>query len=188
MKKILSLVLALCMVFTLFACGAKEEAPAATPAPAAPAAPAEAPKVEVAESYAQPLQDPRVRQALWYAIDMEAIVEGLWENTVVTADKSLVPEGFWQADGLTQYTYNPELAKQLLAEAGWDSSYTIQAVYYTANLLDTITAIQGYWQMVGVNMEFQLLTDNLTALRWSDGGCRTRPGSVRWCLRSRCPR
>ena len=44
MKKILSLVLALCMVFTLFACGAKEEAPAATEAPAAPAAPAEAPK------------------------------------------------------------------------------------------------------------------------------------------------
>ena len=39
MKKILSLVLALCMVFTLFACGAKEE-PAA-PAPEAPAADAE---------------------------------------------------------------------------------------------------------------------------------------------------
>ena len=167
MKKILALVLALCMMFTMFACGAKTETPAATEKPATEAPAQEAPQVEIAESYAQPLQDPRVRQALWYAIDMEAIVEGLWENTVVTADKSLVPEGFWQADGLTQYTYNPDLAKQLLAEAGWDGSYTIQAVYYTANLLDTITAIQGYWQMVGVNMEFQLLTDNLTALLWT---------------------
>ena len=152
MKKILSLLLALCMVFTLFACGAKETPPAAPEAPAADAPAAEAPAVEVAESYAHPLQDPRVRQALWYAIDMDAIVEGLWDNTVVAAKKSLVPEGTWQADGLTEYSYNPELAKQLLAEAGWDGSYTIQAVYYTANLLDTITAIQGYWQMVGVNM------------------------------------
>ena len=41
MKKYLALILALCMVFALCACGAKEEAPAA--APAAPAAPAEAP-------------------------------------------------------------------------------------------------------------------------------------------------
>ena len=168
MKKILALVLALCMVFTLFACGAKEETAAPAPeAPAADAPAAEAPAVEVAESYAHPLQDPRVRQALWYAIDIDAIVDGLWENTVVAAKKSLVPEGTWQADGLTEYSYNPELAKQLLAEAGWDGSYTIQAVYYTANLLDTITAIQGYWQMVGVNMEFQLLTDNLTVLLWS---------------------
>ena len=168
MKKILALTLALCMVFTLFACGAKEEPAAPAPeAPAADAPAAEAPAVEVAESYAHPLQDPRVRQALWYAIDMDAIVEGLWDNTVVAAKKSLVPEGAWQADGLTEYSYNPELAKQLLAEAGWDGSYTIKAVYYTANLLDTITAIQGYWQMVGVNMEFQLLTDNLTVLLWS---------------------
>ena len=153
MKKILSLVLALCMVFSLFACGAKEEAPAPAPeAPAAQAPAAEAPAVEVAESYATPLQDPRVRQALWYAIDIDAIVEGLWDNTVVAAKKSLVPESFWQADGLTEYSYNPELAKQLLAEAGWDSNYTIQAVYYTGNLLDTITAIQGFWAEVGDKM------------------------------------
>ena len=43
MKKFLALVLALCMVLSLCACGAKEEAPAA--APAAPAAPADGIKV-----------------------------------------------------------------------------------------------------------------------------------------------
>lgn len=169
MKKLISLLLVLALALSLAACGASE-APAATEAPKADAPAAEAPAAPSADegtTYAHPLQDPRVRQALWYAIDMDAIVEGLWDNTVVAAKKSLVPEGTWQADGLTEYSYNPELAKQLLAEAGWDGSYTIQAVYYTANLLDTITAIQGYWQMVGVNMEFQLLTDNLTALLWT---------------------
>ena len=36
-------------------------------------------------------------------------------------------------------------AKELLAEAGWDGSYTIRSVYYTGNLLDTITVIQQFW-------------------------------------------
>lgn len=173
MKKLISLLLVLAMALTLVACGSGSSTPAT-----------EAPKSDASQSapaantgvggtaYANPLQDVRVRQAMWYAIDIDAIVEGLWDNTVVAAKKSLVPEGSWQADGLTEYSYNPELAKQLLDEAGWDGSYTIQAVYYTANLLDTITAIQSMWAEVGIKMEFNLLTDNLTVLLWtpsSDG-------------------
>ena len=167
MKKLVTLLLAACMLLTLAACGQSgtTTAPAATTA--APAGDNATAAEPAAPAYTNPLQDVRVRQALWYAIDMDAIVEGLWENNVVAAHKSLVPEGTWQADGLTEYTYNPELAKQLLAEAGWDSSYTLKAVYYTGNLLDTITAIQGYWAEVGVKMEFQLLTDNLTVQLWT---------------------
>ncbi len=168
MKKPIALLLVLVLALSLVACGASE--PAATEAPKADAPAADAPAANNGvggTAYPNPLQDARVRQALWYAIDMDAIVEGLWNNTVVAAKKSLVPEGTWQADGLTEYSYNPDLAKQLLAEAGWDGSYTLQAVYYTGNLLDTITAIQGYWAEVGVKMEFQLLTDNLTALLWT---------------------
>lgn len=168
MKKILAMILAACMVLALCACG-QSSAPAATAATQAPAADS-APAANTGvggTAYENPLQDVRVRQALWYAIDMDAIVDGLWENTVTAAHKSLVPEGFWQADGLTDYSYNPDLARQLLKEAGWDGSYTLRAVYYTGNLLDTITAIQAFWGEVGVKMEFQLLTDNLTALLWT---------------------
>ena len=125
MKRVLGLLLTLCLIFTLCAVPAYADGVGGT-------------------AYPNPLQDVRVRQALWYAIDMDAIVDALWNNTVVAAHKSLVPEGSWQADGLTEYSYNPDLARKLLAEAGWDGSYTIQAVYYTGNLLDTITAIQLY--------------------------------------------
>ena len=148
MKKLTGLLLVLCMMLSLCTVAAFADNSGGT-------------------AYPNPLQDVRVRQALWYAIDMDAIVDALWNNTVVAAHKSLVPEGSWQADGLTEYSYNPELAKQLLKEAGWDGSYTIKAVYYTGNLLDTITAIQAFWGDVGVNMEFQLLTDNLTVALWS---------------------
>lgn len=150
MKKLLALLLVLCLAFSLGTITASAES------------------VGVGgTAYPNPLQDVRVRQALWYAIDMDAIVDALWNGTVTAAHKSLVPEGFWQADGLTEYAYNPDKARELLAEAGWDGSYTLQAVYYTGNLLDTITAIQAFWGDVGVNMEFQLLTDNLTALLWT---------------------
>ena len=54
MKKIISLLLALAMALTLVACGAKEEAPAATEAPKAEAAaPAESGKIEVSMIAAQ---------------------------------------------------------------------------------------------------------------------------------------
>ncbi len=169
MKRMLALVLALCMVLALCACGQTTSTTSTTSAASADdAGTAAAENTGVGgTAYANPLQDVRVRQALWYAIDIDAIVEGLWENTVVAAKESLVPEGYWQADGLTTYEYNPELAKELLDEAGWDGSYTIEAVYYTSNLLDTITAIQSYWAEVGVTMTFQLLTDNLTTLLWT---------------------
>ena len=83
MKKILALILALCVVLSLCACGQ-------TPAPDGGNTPDggnDTPNTGVGgTAYPNPLQDVRVRQALWYAIDMEAIVEGLWDNTVVTAD------------------------------------------------------------------------------------------------------
>ena len=129
MKKLFTLLLAVSLLFSIAATSAAAEGTGGT-------------------MYPNPLQDVRVRQALWYAIDMDAIVDALWNGTVTAAHKSLVPEGYWQADGLTEYTYNPEKAKELLAEAGWDGSRTLKAVYYTGNLLDTITAIQAYWNDV----------------------------------------
>lgn len=61
MKKLLALLLAMCMVFALCACGAKEEAPAA-----APAAPAEAP--EASEEFSWANADPiKIKFAHGYA-------------------------------------------------------------------------------------------------------------------------
>lgn len=185
MKRVLSLALALCMVLALCACGGPsgDEPKGSDAPPAASTSGEQDPGGQGVggTAYPNPLQDVRVRQALWYAIDMDAIVDGLWNNTVIAADKSLVPEGGWQADGLTEYKYDPDKAKALLEEAGWDGSYTLKAVYYTANLLDTITAIQGYWAEVGVKMDFDLLTDNLTVLLWTPSADGVK-SAVAWDL------
>lgn len=131
--------------------------------------------------YTNPLQDERVRQALWYAIDWDTIATSLWSDNVTPAPMSLVPPGEWQATGLTDYSYNPEKAASLLKKAKWDSNYVLKAVYYTGNLLDSITAIQAYWAAVGVKMEFQLLTDNLTVQLWTPPADKVNgPSEVNW--------
>lgn len=71
-----------------------------------------------------PLNDVRVRQALNYAIDKEAIVEHLMLGTATANDSILPPT----ADGYVPvgaYPYDPEKARQLLAEAGYADGFSL---------------------------------------------------------------
>ena len=75
------------------------------------------------------LSDPRVRQAIAYAIDMETIAETLFEGAAIpalglTSDPNNYPEG------MNSYSYDPDRARELLAEAGWDSSRVLDMVLY----------------------------------------------------------
>jgi len=63
------------------------------------------------------LADPRVRQAIAYAIDMETVVDTLFEGKAIVAD-SMIPNGAWKAPGLNAYPYDPAKARELLKEAG----------------------------------------------------------------------
>lgn len=67
---------------------------------------------------AAPFDDPRVRQALHYALDMDKIIEtGMLGNA--TAATSFLPENYENYNkASTVYTYDPEKAKDLLADAG----------------------------------------------------------------------
>src|SRR5438034_715543 len=66
----------------------------------------------------KPLDDRRVRQALVYAINREAIVEEVFLGRYIPARGVLPPgtQGF--NPGLTGYPYDPRRARELLAEAG----------------------------------------------------------------------
>ena len=72
-----------------------------------------------ARSASFPLDDIRVRKAIRYAIDADAIAATVYSGTAVRTDTP-IPYGTWMyQDTLGAYEYNPEKAKQLLAEAGW---------------------------------------------------------------------
>ena len=97
------------------------------------------------------LSDPRVRQALCMAIDMKTIGETLFEDQIIMAD-SLLPNGPMKSPNLPDYSYNPEKARQLLAEANWDSNRELDMVFYYGDQLtaDFMAAIQAYFADVGV--------------------------------------
>lgn len=136
----------------------------------------------VAAENENPLSDKRVRKAIAYAIDMETLVEGLMEGRAVKAD-SLTPNGDWKVDGLNQYDYNPEKAKELLKEAGWDSNNELDVVYYYGDQLtvDLMTAIQSYLSKVGIKMNFKKLEGNLATQLWTTPkDPKMGPSEVEW--------
>lgn len=107
---------------------------------------------------ANQLSDERVRQAIAYAIDMDTIVETLFEGKAIAAD-SMIPNGGFKAEGLNAYGYDPERARALLAEAGWDGSRELDVVYYYGDQLtaDLMVAMQAYLGDVGIQMSYRKL-------------------------------
>src|SRR4030042_2021436 len=93
-----------------------------------------------------PLDDVRVRQALFHAIDREALVEQLYFGKQSTTDLPVPPGLSWAyTENYTKYPYDPERAKELLAEAGWDCSvypgtnadgHSLESTFMTTDRLD----------------------------------------------------
>jgi peptide/nickel transport system substrate-binding protein len=68
------------------------------------------------------LKDPRVRQAIAYAIDREPMIHYLLRDFARPAYSILPPES-WAYDGdVPHYEHNPDLARQLLEQAGYPTN------------------------------------------------------------------
>ena len=67
-------------------------------------------------------QDVRVRQAISYAIDKQEIIEGVLLGLGHVATGPYKPDTWVYNADVKRYSYNPEIARNLLAEAGWTDS------------------------------------------------------------------
>jgi peptide/nickel transport system substrate-binding protein len=72
-----------------------------------------------------PFDDVRVRQAFNYAVDRQAIVEGILQNTGTLATGPLPPVLWSYTSEVPGYEFNPEKAKQLLTEAGIEDGLSL---------------------------------------------------------------
>lgn len=103
-----------------------------------------------------PFDDVRVRQALLYAIDVDSLI-GTYMAGHARAATSLLPDYFRHYHrAATVYSYDPEKARKLLAEAGVDElALTLRA---NDNWVSTLApAITEDWKAVGVTAEVVLL-------------------------------
>ena len=137
-----------------------------------------------AEASGTPLADVRVRQALAYAIDMDTIVNSLFEGKAEVA-KSFTAPGDWLNADIPEYKYDPEKAKELLKEANWPKDYTLDVVYYydDQQTVDLMTIIGQYWQEVGVKAKFRKLEGDLASQLWVPPTDKEKgPSVVKWDL------
>jgi peptide/nickel transport system substrate-binding protein len=106
-----------------------------------------------------PMADARVRQALNYATDKDALIQVLTYG-VGTLSKSVMPMSTPLAYGETApYLVDPDKAKQLLTEAGYPNGFEITAEVVAGNADDIaeLSAVQQMWAQVGVTMKIQQL-------------------------------
>lgn len=73
----------------------------------------------------EPLSNPLVRQAITHAIDKEAIVNGAFFGLGTVIGTHMSPSEAYYID-LNPYPYDPEKAKELLAEAGYPDGFEIK--------------------------------------------------------------
>lgn len=100
------------------------------------------------------LKDARVRQAINYAVDRKKIVEKILRNQAIVSHGP-VPAGL---SGYTKenikYTYDPEKAKKLLAEAGVGDGLNL-TLYQNSDkeVLAVTTVLQHFLKKVGIDVE-----------------------------------
>jgi len=113
------------------------------------------------------LKDRRVRQALLYAVDRQAMVMSLFQGKQPVADSYLPPKHYGYDAAAPKYAYNPDRAKQLLTEAGWTPGpdgvlrnaqgerFTVTIGTTAGNRVreDVEQILQNQWRKVGVELK-----------------------------------
>lgn len=108
-----------------------------------------------------PFSDMRVRQAFNYAINKEIITEVLLAGLVGPAGQGATPAAVGYAPDVKPYPYDPERARALLVEAGYEDGVSFE-IESLAGILPNDTAIlqqiTSDVQRVGMTMEVRLIT------------------------------
>ncbi len=113
-----------------------------------------------------PFDDPKVRVAMNYAVNKEALITGLYNNLAVPAKGALPPGYLGYNDSVQEYSYNPEKAKQLLAEAGYEEGFTFDlwtmpvARPYMPDPQKAAEVLQADFAKIG-------LTANIVSMEWA---------------------
>jgi peptide/nickel transport system substrate-binding protein/oligopeptide transport system substrate-binding protein len=112
----------------------------------------------------KPLDDRRVRQALVYAIDREAIVSDIFLGRYALARGILPPGTLGYNPKLAGYTYDPPRARELLAQAGYPGGRGLPpiAIWSSVKFDDILREherIRKDLEAVGIRTEFHYQTD-----------------------------
>ncbi len=102
------------------------------------------------------LRDLRVRRAIAYAIDRDAIVATLLRGGARVASGMLAPENWAYTGAVTRYAHDPARARALLEAAGYSRAHPLRLVYKTTPEGRRLAeVIQAMLLRVGVAIEIR---------------------------------
>lgn len=120
-----------------------------------------------------PLKDQRVRKAISKAINRPAIVERVMEGVALPAGQ-LLPEGFFGVSPtIKPEKYDPEGAKQLLAEAGYPNGFGLTLHGPNDRYINDAKICQAIGQMlarVGIDTKVETMSKSVFFSKASQGG------------------
>ncbi len=107
----------------------------------------------------EPINDVRVRQAINYAVNNDDLAEFILGGAVRPSDAPIAP-GIFGYTPVGDYDYDPERARELLAEAGYPDGF--DTVLYSPSGrylqdIQSVEAIQGMLAEVGINATIETL-------------------------------
>jgi peptide/nickel transport system substrate-binding protein len=103
-----------------------------------------------------PLKDVRVRQAINYGVDKDAIIKSVLEGNGAPLGGPLTPVMFGYDPQVKPYPYDPERAKRLLAEAGFAQGLSLTLNSPSGRYIkdkEAAEAIGGQLQKIGVKAQ-----------------------------------
>jgi ABC-type transport system substrate-binding protein len=105
-------------------------------------------------------QDSRIRQAINYGFDRVKMMRYLRNNIGEPALKGFIPKGLPAFDSLSNfgYSYNPEKARLLLAEAGFPEGRGLEEIKLQTNAsyLDLCEYLQSELSKIGISIQVEV--------------------------------
>jgi len=124
-----------------------------------------------------PFAKPKVREALEYAIDKEAICSGPGMDLYTPIYQVVRTNSPAYSKESPVREYNPAKAKQLLAEAGYADGFEFTGTFQNTTWIDGITAVQKYLADVGIKMDMDIVT-NAAMSTIRNGQDQLKPGTA----------
>lgn len=103
-----------------------------------------------------PIDDPRVRTALNYAVDKEMIIDSLFSGAAdPLPGQFMLPHEFGHNPEIHMFGYDPEKARELLAEAGYADGFSMELTYTVGRYAqdrELGEVVASYLEQVGVQV------------------------------------
>lgn len=127
------------------------------------------------------LSDPNVRKALIMAVD-SSVLATAYQEGMAEPDSLPIPLISWGYDeSLLDLvpSYDPEGAKQLLADAGYPNGFKLKMnlVNNSDEMMRAATMVQGYWSQIGVELEILPVSQSEMTEIYTSGTVQTWAGT-----------